>query len=60
MPKINSEKGKQILAHAMDKEYCVIEFSETDEDGMVVADITQHVKSLEEMLDLEEINARTE
>lgn len=45
---VDSEKGKEILAHAMNKEYCVIEFSEMDDGSMQIADITEHVEKLEE------------
>jgi hypothetical protein len=43
-----SEKGKEILAHAVNKEHCVIEFSEMDDGSMHIADITKHVERLEE------------
>jgi hypothetical protein len=43
-----SEKGKEILAHAVNKEHCVIEFSEMDDGSMHIADITEHVERLEE------------
>jgi hypothetical protein len=46
---VKSEKGKQILAHAMQKDYCVLEFSTTDDGVNQVMDITEHVQELEEI-----------
>lgn len=45
---MRSEKGKQILAHAMAQEYCVLEFSEMDDGSHRIVDITEHVEALEE------------
>lgn len=45
---MNSDKGKQILAYAMNSEHCVLEFSELDNGEMHVVDITDHVEALEE------------
>lgn len=47
---VKSERGKEILAHAMNKEYCVLEFSEMDDGSMQIADITEHVEALEEQV----------
>lgn len=44
-----SDTGRQILAHAMAEEYCVIEFTALDDDDLMVADITEHVRQLERM-----------
>lgn len=44
---MRSEKGKQILAHAMSKEHCVLEFSEMDDGTHRIVDITDHVEALE-------------
>lgn len=46
---IQSETGKSILAHAMNEEYCVLEFNEMDNGSLAVADITEHVRQLERM-----------
>lgn len=48
---VHSDKGKAMLAHAMSKEHCVIEFKEQDDGTMTVADITEHVEQLEKMVD---------
>lgn len=48
MVEMDSEKGKEILAHAMASEYCVLEFNEMDDGSMNVVDITEHVRQLEE------------
>jgi len=45
---LQSDKGKQMLAHALSNEYCVLEFNEMDDDTMHVVDITEHVEQLEE------------
>lgn len=46
---VKSETGKSILAHAMNEEYCVLEFNEMDDGSLTVADITEHVRQLERM-----------
>lgn len=43
----DSSVGKQILAHAMAEEYCVLEFTELDDGDLMVADITDHLRQLE-------------
>lgn len=45
----DSSIGKQILAHAMAEEYCVLEFTELDDGELMVADITDHLRQLERM-----------
>lgn len=47
---VRSDKGKEILAYAMEKEHCVLEFSEMDDGTMHIADITKHVEKLEEQV----------
>lgn len=47
MVDIQSTKGKDILAHALNAEYCVLEFEATDDGSLMVADITEHVRELE-------------
>lgn len=47
---IDSEKGKQILAHAMSKDYCVLEF-DSKEHTTQIMDITDHHRQLEQMVD---------
>ena len=47
---MRSDKGKEILAHVMEKEHCVLEFSEMDDGTMHIADITKHVEKLEEQV----------
>lgn len=48
---LRSERGMQMLAHATSKEYCVIEFSENEDGSMTIADITDHVRELERLVD---------
>jgi hypothetical protein len=48
---MDSEKGKAILARAMQEDYCVLEFDTRDDGTTTVADITDHVQQLEEMAD---------
>jgi hypothetical protein len=51
---MDSEKGKAILAQAMQEDYCVLEF-DTREDGQtMILDITDHVQQLEEMANNDE------
>lgn len=45
---MRSDRGKEILAHAMSKEYCVLEFSEMDDGSHRIVDITDHVETLEQ------------
>lgn len=45
---MRSDKGKEILAHAMAQEYCVLEFSKMDDGSHRIVDITDHVEALEE------------
>lgn len=47
---LQSEKGKEILAYATSREYCILEFAELDNGEMSVADITDHVEELEEQV----------
>lgn len=49
MVKVNKQKGKEILMHAVKEEYCVLEFSRMDDGSMNIVDITDHHKQLEEM-----------
>lgn len=44
---MKSEKGKEILMHAANSEYCVLEFEEMDDGSMQVRDITEHHRQLE-------------
>lgn len=46
---IQSKIGKQLLAHAMAEEYCVLEFRDTEDGDLLVADITEHLQQLEKM-----------
>lgn len=46
---MRSETGKEILLHAMSKEYCVLEFNTMDDGTEHIVDITEHVEQLEEM-----------
>lgn len=48
MVKLDTEKGKEILMYAVEKEHCVIEFSKMDDGSMNIIDITEHVERLEE------------
>ena len=48
---MHSDKGKQILVHAMNKEHCVLEFTEQPDGEMHVMDITDHVEALEELVE---------
>ena len=50
----NRELLVEILTHARSQSRCVIEFTTTDAGETTVADITEHVQTLEE------INANTE
>lgn len=50
---LRSEQGKQMLAHAMSKDYCVLEFQEPEDGEMRVLDITDHVEQLEEWAEQE-------
>lgn len=45
---MRSDRGKEILAHAMSKEHCVLEFSQMDDGSHRIVDITDHVQVLEE------------
>lgn len=46
---VRSPQGKEIIAYAMNSEYCVLEFTEMDDGSMTVADVTDHLRQLEEM-----------
>lgn len=48
---MHSEKGKQILAQAMSGGHTVLEFKEQPDGTYTIADITDHVERLEEMVD---------
>lgn len=49
--KLDSPAGKQMLAHVMQQEYCVMEFKKREDGGYTIADITEHHEQLEEMVD---------
>jgi len=46
---IDGERGKQILAYAMNEGDVVLEFNEMDDGSLHVVDITEHVRQLERM-----------
>ena len=48
---MHSDRGKQILVHAMQKEYCVLEFQQMDNGEHRVMDITDHVEQLEKKVE---------
>lgn len=45
---LGSEKGKEILAWAMNQDYCVLEFTKMDDGTTRVMPITDHVEMLED------------
>lgn len=45
---MRSDRGKEILAHAMAQEHCVLEFSQMDDGSHRIVDITKHVEALEQ------------
>lgn len=45
---MRSDRGKEILAHAMSEDYVVLEFSKMDDGSHRIVDITEHVEALEE------------
>jgi len=48
---MKSERGKEILVHAMQEDYCVLEFTKMDNGEHRVMDITEHVEQLEEKVE---------
>jgi hypothetical protein len=44
---MKSDRGKEILAHAMAQDRCVLEFKQQDDGTHVIMDITDHVEALE-------------
>lgn len=48
---MKSERGREILAYAMQETPCVLEFDENESGDVMVADITDHVNQLEEIID---------
>ncbi len=49
---MHSDKGKQILAQAMEEGRTVLEFTENESGEHIVMDITDHVEQLEEKIDV--------
>jgi hypothetical protein len=44
---MTGEKGPEILAHAYNSGYCVLEFKTRDDGTTIIMDITDHVEQLE-------------
>jgi hypothetical protein len=51
---LNSEAGKELLVHASQQDYCVIQFERSESGELIIADITDHVKQLEKMAGIED------
>ena len=45
---LDTPKGKEILMYAAGREQCILEFARMDDGTMTVADITDHVRALED------------
>lgn len=41
----------EAITYAMNSEKCILDFEENDNGEMVITDITEHVESLEEMVE---------
>jgi hypothetical protein len=45
----DKDAAREAIHYALNSDYCVLEFEETD-DGMRIVDITDHVEALEEKI----------
>lgn len=45
---VDTPKGKEILMYAASREQCILEFARMDDGTLTVADITDHVRALED------------
>lgn len=52
MPELEDKpQAVQAITYALNSEHCVLDFTEDENGEMVITDITEHVESLEELVD---------